>query len=137
MANPDGLANRLTVWLCRSPLHRLVSRSILVVSYRGRRSGQPRVLPVQYAAYPSDPSVLVVYPAHAERKTWWRNFGEGWDADLVLRRREVRAHGQVLTAGSPGRGDAVEAYRARWPRVSVGEQEPLVLFRLRSDPGPA
>lgn len=137
MANPDGLANRLTVWLCRSPLHRLVSRSILVVSYRGRRSGQPRVLPVQYAADPADPSILVVYPAHAQRKTRWRNFGEGWDADLVLRGCGVRAHGQVLTAGSSGRDDAVSAYRTRWPRVSVGEQEPLVLFRLRSGAGPA
>ncbi len=137
MPNPDRLANRLTVWLARSRMHRLVSGSILVVSYRGRRSGQPHVLPVQYAADPRDPAVLVVYPAHAERKTWWRNFTDGWVAMLVLRRVEREAHGQVLTAASPGRDDAVAAYRHRWPRVSVGEQEPIVLFRLGSGPGPA
>jgi hypothetical protein len=131
---PDHLANRLTVWLARSPLHRLVSGSVMVVCYRGRRSGQPRVLPVQYAADPGDPAVLVVYPAHAERKTWWRNFSDGSDAVLVLRRVEVEAHGRVLGATDPDRAGAVAAYRARWPKVGIGEREPVVRFVVRAGP---
>jgi hypothetical protein len=128
---PDGLANRLTVRLARGRLHRLVSGSLLVVSYRGRRTGSAHVLPVQYAVDPADPSRLVVYPARSERKTWWRNFAEGWDADLVLRGSPVAAWGRVLVPTDPERSRALAAYRARWPRVEVGPDEPLVGFVLR------
>jgi deazaflavin-dependent oxidoreductase (nitroreductase family) len=126
----DGLANRVTVRLARGRLHRLVSGSLLVVSYRGRRTGSAHVLPVQYAVDPADPSLLVVYPGHAERKSWWRNFSAGWDADLVLRGAPVAARGRVLLSTDPERQRAVATYRARWPKVPVGLDEPLVLFTI-------
>jgi hypothetical protein len=72
----------------------------------------------------------VVYPGHAERKSWWRNFSAGWDADLVLRGAPVAARGRVLLSTDPERQRAAAAYWARWPKVPVRPDEPLVLFTI-------
>jgi hypothetical protein len=56
--------------LLRSPAHRVMSRGVLLLTYTGRRSGRRYTLPVQYAR--ADQS-LILWPAHHDRKRWWRN----------------------------------------------------------------
>ena len=41
--------NFFVIGLLRSPLHRLSSGSLLLISYRGRRSGRRFTIPVMYA----------------------------------------------------------------------------------------
>jgi hypothetical protein len=42
--------NPLIVALLRSPLHAVMSRNLLVLTYRGRRTGTPHTLPLSYVA---------------------------------------------------------------------------------------
>ncbi len=56
--------------LLRSPLHRTLSRSSILISYRGRKSGRESTLPVAYA---EDAYGLIAFVGHAAGKTWWRN----------------------------------------------------------------
>src|SRR5689334_22980603 len=41
-------AQPLIVGLLKSPLHGLLSRDVLLLTYRGRRSGEPYTLPLSY-----------------------------------------------------------------------------------------
>jgi len=41
--------NLFVIGLLRSPLHRLASGSLLLITYRGRRSGRRFTIPVIYA----------------------------------------------------------------------------------------
>lgn len=100
-----ALANRFVGKLLESPLHRLLSGSTDVVRYRGRRSGTTFATPTQYAPYGDDLLILVGRP---DTKTWWRNFRQERDVD-------------VLVAGS---------WRAMIGRAVVGSDEPDTIAPL-------
>jgi hypothetical protein len=110
------LYNPLVRWLLRSPLHRLMSGSTLVLTYTGRKSGCEHSLPVNYA---SDGETLLLVGARDH--AWWRNLRGGVPVSVRLLGRDYRG---VATAFE---GDAAVAegglltllrrvpqYRAYW-----------------------
>ncbi|MET0913412.1 MAG: nitroreductase/quinone reductase family protein, partial [Acidimicrobiales bacterium] len=68
--------------LLRSPLHGLLSDSVMLVTYQGRRSGRAFALPVQYVR---DEDAFVVTVGAPGAKQWWRNFTEPRPAELLVR----------------------------------------------------
>jgi len=117
--------------LLRSTLHRTLSRSLILISYRGRKSGREYTLPVAYA---EDAYGLIVFVGHAAGKTWWRNMP---GATVRVRLRGV----DVDTDASVVRGSSLaSAYLARQPRAAgaiAAETDPVFvrLERLRPPAG--
>jgi deazaflavin-dependent oxidoreductase (nitroreductase family) len=117
--------------LLRSPAHRLLSGSVLLLEYTGRRSGQRRALPVMYAPAGDD---LVVMAGHPTTKTWWRNFGPSPRPVQVTVRSEHRnCAARRPDVGTDDHEQAARAYRRRFPR---GVPDPGVLVVVLT-PGPA
>jgi len=83
----NHLANPILRPLLRSRAGRRLGRHLAVLRYRGRRTGEPHELVVQYAR---DGDVIWVLPAHADRKTWWRNFRDPTDIEVSLAVRTSR-----------------------------------------------
>jgi hypothetical protein len=97
----------------RSPLHGRLSDNLAIVSYRGRRSGRRRSLPVAYAA--AADGGFVIAAGDASVKLWWRNFRQ--ERALELRVQGRRLSGRARLATSPRDiSSAREAYVARFPR---------------------
>ncbi len=63
----NSFVNPLVGWLLRSPLHSMLSASLMLITVRGRKSGNSYTLPVQYA---QTPEAIYVVPGDAEHKTW-------------------------------------------------------------------
>ena len=90
-AAPDGqrtppiaifrIANRVVRPLLRSPLHRLLSGQLMLLAYRGRRSGRERTIPIGYFAW-GDDTVISFSSAR-----WWINLQEGRPVRLLMRGR--------------------------------------------------
>jgi deazaflavin-dependent oxidoreductase (nitroreductase family) len=115
----------------RSPAHRMLSGSVLLLEYTGHRTGLRRALPVMYAPAGKD---LVVMAGHPTTKTWWQNFGPDPRAVQVT----VRDGRRDCTARRPDAGtadhdQALRAYRRRFPRGVPGPGAPVVVLT----PGPA
>lgn len=87
------VANPLLRVVLRSPLHGLVSDSLLLLSYEGRRSGDRFRTPV---AYERDGDEFVV-TTFREAGTWWRNFQDGHPATVWLRGDSVDVYGRAYT----------------------------------------
>ena len=107
-------ANMLVSRLLQSPLHRLLSRSIDLVRYRGRRTGEQFTTPTQYAENDGELIILVGRP---ESKSWWRNFQQPRDIDVL-----VRGKWQPMVAEAI-RGDLeanklLDVYLARFPKAA-------------------
>jgi hypothetical protein len=66
----NRLVNPVVRLLLRSPLHPMLSRSLVILSYQGRKTGRWRSLPCMYARDGQD---LYVVPGQPDRKVWWRN----------------------------------------------------------------
>ena len=112
--------------LLRSPAHRVLSGSVLLLAYTGRRSGIHRELPVMYAGLGDRMVVLVGQP---DTKTWWRNFtGDDRPATVTVARRSSSCAARLLEPGTDEHQQAVDAYRARYPRVPVGDATPVLVL---------
>lgn len=64
----NRLVNPLVRLLLRSPLHRLLSRSLVILSYQGRKTGRSHSLPCMYARDRQD---LYIISGQPDRKVWW------------------------------------------------------------------
>ena len=88
----NHVARPIVALILRSPLHRLLSGRVMVVTYNGRRSGRQIAVPVQYIEQGGEIGVRVGAP---DRKQWWRNFETGRPATLLIRGEEISATGRV------------------------------------------
>ena len=109
------LGNVFVIALLRSPLHRMLSGSLLLISYRGRRSGRRFTIPVMYAECEGTLAILVGHPA---RKTWWRNLRGG--AEVEVRLRGDRLCGQAAVVDDAG---AASTYFERYPRAQAARKD--------------
>ena len=86
-------ANRLVAGMLKSPLHRVASGGLMVLSWTGRRSGNEFSVPVGYQERDGDYIVLLSKPAE---KTWWKNFRSPWPAELLVKRSTIAVEGRLV-----------------------------------------
>ncbi len=84
--------NRAMKLVLRSPMHGLVSKTVLLISFHGRKSGKTYTTPVSY----SQNGDQVVIFTHA---AWWKNLRSG--APVTLR---LRGPGAARVGRTSGRG---------------------------------
>jgi F420H(2)-dependent quinone reductase len=112
----NRVANPVLRRLLRTRLGRRLGRRLLVIRYRGRRTGRRREVVVQYAR--SGPTVWILV-GQAERKAWWQNLRAPGDVDLWLQGQ--RTHGRaVAVVGSVQPAEArrgLVAYLSRVPQA--------------------
>jgi deazaflavin-dependent oxidoreductase (nitroreductase family) len=109
------VANPLLRFVLSSQLQTPLSRSLLVLSYIGRRSGRRRATPLQYAPFGDD---LALVAARASHKSWWRNFRDPAPVMITLRGRPYRAVAKVLHGDE--RNVGLSAFLTRYPRAPQG-----------------
>ena len=89
----NKIINPLMRLMLRSPLHGWMSAAVLLITYRGRKSGQEHTLPVQYV---QDASNIYIVPGYAEKKTWWHNLKGGLEVRLRLKGQTLSGYGTLL-----------------------------------------
>jgi len=75
--------NKTMKFMLRSPLHGIVSKNFLLITFTGRRSGKTYTTPVSYSR---DGNCLYVF-THA---TWWKNLHPDMPITIRLRGRDVQ-----------------------------------------------
>jgi deazaflavin-dependent oxidoreductase (nitroreductase family) len=89
------VGNALVGGVLRSPLHRTMSRSLLLLTYRGRRTGKEYTMPVGYARFADDE--LVVVAGRPGGKTWWTNIRGSLSVRLLLAGEDIEGEARLLT----------------------------------------
>ncbi len=77
------IVNRAMKFVLGSPMHGMVSQSVLLITFTGRKSGKTYTTPVSYSQH--DDQVYVF--THAD---WWKNLRGGAPVTLRIRGRELR-----------------------------------------------
>ncbi|MDZ7702479.1 MAG: nitroreductase/quinone reductase family protein [Halobacteriales archaeon] len=83
--------NPLMRALLRSPLHGLVSDSLLLITFTGRKSGQEYTTPVGY-----DEVDGTLYVTSQIDRVWWKNLRGGADVSVRLQGEERAGHASVI-----------------------------------------
>ncbi len=116
-----SIGNAMVGGVLRSPLHRVMSRSLMLLTFQGRRTGKEYTIPVAYARY--GPDELVVVAGRPEGKTWWTNMR----GPLPVR---VRLGGRVL----PGYARLVQGEEALSRLTAYLEKLPRAARSLEMTP---
>lgn len=103
LAVVNRTVNPLVGLVLRSPAHRLLSGSLLLLTVTGRRSGRSFTFPVGYAQRGDRLTVTAAWP---ERKRWWRNLRGGAPVTVLL--RGTRRTGTATAHGGERDGVVVE-----------------------------
>ncbi len=85
--------NPIVRLLLRSPLHGMMSKSLMLITYTGKKSGKEYTLPVTYL---EDGKTIYVMPGMPEKKVWWHNIEQDTPVKLTLRGKVVPARGTRL-----------------------------------------
>jgi hypothetical protein len=115
-----ALLNRLIPLILRSPLHSLLSRNLMLVTFTGRRSGRRFTIPVTYLE--RDEAILVF-----SNQRWWKNLRGGAPVTLRLRGRELSGRAEPIEDATTVARE-VRAFLARKGRRAAA------LINLRLDP---
>lgn len=117
--NARRLYNPLVKWLLHTPLHVVMSGSVLLLTFKGRNSGNSYTTPVSYVREGAD-LLLVSRRDHS----WWKNLRGGARVTLRIRGRDEEGAAEVFEGGAAEEGllsvmRAVPAYRRHW-NVALG-----------------
>lgn len=119
------LGNPLVSGVLRSRAHRLLSGSLILLEYEGRKTGRAFAIPLRYAE--TADGRLVALAVEPGRKHWWRSFVEPRPAAVLHRGSQCVVVG-TLAEGSL-REEARATYVDRYPRSApLIEDAALVLF---------
>ncbi len=87
----SNFSNDLMSLILRSPLHSLLSGSLMVLTYTGRKSGREISTPVNYTRL--DGRLLTT---SLRSRTWWRNLRGGERVRLLIQGCQHTAQGTVF-----------------------------------------
>ena len=104
------LINPLMRLVLSSPLHFVASGSLLLMRYRGRRSGIWRTTPLRYV---EDGDVFRCFSS--QNTQWWRNLQGGAQVTLTVRGKRQGSEATVVTDQERTRA-LLAAYLERFPQ---------------------
>ena len=104
--------NVLMKLLLRSPLHRMLSETMMLVSVKGRKSGKIITTPVNYVR---DGDQLLV--TSLRDRNWWRNLRGGAQATLYLQGKAMPAEAMVVEE-EPGVTAQLAVYLSKTPQAA-------------------
>ncbi len=74
--------NKAMKFVLRSPIHDIVSKTVLLITFNGRKSGKAYTTPVSYSQSGNQVTIFT----HA---AWWKNLHSGAPVSILLRGREI------------------------------------------------
>jgi hypothetical protein len=110
----NRVVNPVVRWLLHSPLHPLLSGSLLILAYEGCKTGRWHSPPCMYARDGLD---LYIVPAQPDRKVWWRNLRQPARVRLRVQGHDLEG---IATASSEPQTVAagLRRYLERYPKAA-------------------
>lgn len=90
--NWQKVYNPIVIWILRSPLHSLMDKGTILITFTGRKSGKEYTIPISYMR---DGDALLMISQREHR--WWKNLRGGAQVTLYLQGHTLKARGEVFT----------------------------------------
>lgn len=108
------LLNPMISTVLRYPLHGLLSRSIMLITMTGRKSGKTIATPVRYVRRGE---LILCFTVRGIR--WWHNLRGGAKVSLLIQRKTRAYHARVLENDLARCADHLRYYFAKFPRDTL------------------
>ncbi len=88
----NKLGNPLVKWVLCSPFHAILSSHLIVISFKGRTTGKPYSIPVEYKR--ADGTILL---STSQDRRWWRNLCTGDVIKVRLQGKDLYGNVETFT----------------------------------------
>ncbi|MFK7733913.1 MAG: nitroreductase/quinone reductase family protein [Pseudomonadales bacterium] len=105
------IVNPIVALLLRSPLHFLASKSLMVVTFWGRKSGKQYSTPVRYLRYEE-----TIVSFSSDDTAWWRNLREGAKASLLVQGSRIDCTTTVIEHDAEKVREWLDYYFKQFPQ---------------------
>jgi deazaflavin-dependent oxidoreductase (nitroreductase family) len=95
--------NSAMKFVLRSPVHGMVSKSILLITFSGRKSGKIYTTPVSYSQSGDQVSIFT----HAN---WWKNLRSSPSVTLRIRGQELQGLAEAVAKDKPAIANGLAAH---------------------------
>lgn len=102
-----AIANPINKAILRSPLHGLMSKSTMLITFRGRKSGKTYTTPVEYHRVGQS---ITVYSW--QNRSWWKNLRGGAPVTLRVRGKDLSGTADIVPASA---AEIVAGLQAMYP----------------------
>ncbi len=112
--------NKTMKFILRSPVHGMVSKSVLLISFTGRKSGTSYSTPVSYSQHDDQVTIF----SHAN---WWKNLRGGAPVTVRIQGRDLRGLAEPVAQDKQAIAAGLAAHLhkvpsdARWYGVTLDE----------------
>ena len=100
--------NRTMKFVLRSPVHGIVSKTVLLITFTGRKSGKTYTTPVSY----SQNGDQVYIFSHAD---WWKNLRSGAPVSLRIQGRELQGLAEAVAEDKSAVATGLAAHLRKVP----------------------
>ncbi|MHC1740392.1 MAG: nitroreductase family deazaflavin-dependent oxidoreductase [Anaerolineaceae bacterium] len=104
----NHIFNSIVRWILSSPFHGMMSNEVLLISFKGRKSGKHYTTPVQYIQVGQEIWIMVGFPG---KKQWWMNLVENVPVNLCLHGEWQSGQAAALT-GEKDRSEIIRGLDA-------------------------
>ncbi len=80
--------------ILKSPLHRLMSRNILLLTVTGRKTGKKYTFPISYQRDDEDADWVTLFTQR--RRIWWRNLIGGAEVQARVQGKERSGYAEIV-----------------------------------------
>lgn len=115
------MVNKAMKFILRSPLHAMVSKSVLLITFTGSKSGKTYTTPVSYSLSGDQVTIFT----HAN---WWRNLRSGTPVTLRIQGRDRQGLPEAVAEDKQAIASKLAAHLrdvpsdARWYGVTFDEK---------------
>ncbi len=102
------IVNNAMRFILRSPMHGMVSNSILLITFTGRKSGKTYSTPVSYSQH--DDQVYVF-----THSTWWKNLRSDVPVTVRVRGRDLQGLPEPIAEDKPAVAAGLAAHLRQVP----------------------
>lgn len=92
-----GSLNPIIKSILESRLHGVISRQLMLVKFKGRKSGKEFVTPTAYNEFDG---TIIITIVEMKNKKWWKNYTEVWPMDVLVRGRWEFGYASVVKSGT-------------------------------------
>jgi hypothetical protein len=108
---PPKLANKIMKFLLRTPLHGVMSRHIMLITFRGRKSGKEFTTPIGYERLGN---TVRAFTDHS----WWKNFTSQPEVTLTIQGRRYPGTAEAVHDDKETIAKELQAYIQHSPMAA-------------------
>jgi len=102
------ILNKTMKLVLRSPAHGMISKTILLITFTGRKSGKTYTTPVSYSQFGDQVNIFT----HA---SWWKNLSSGSSVTLRIQGREYKGLVEPVAEDQQAIAAGLEAHLRKVP----------------------